>query len=83
VTGTTSRLWRGAPEIDFHTGDGTLYDGRLLHSGQPNTEGTRVLFYVTFKALDADGDLGNEDAHSIDPELFGRGLTLASFLDGP
>ncbi len=58
----------------------TLYDGRLLHAGQPNTQGTRVLFYVSFKAPGADGGLGNEAAHSIDAELFGRGLTLGDFL---
>ena len=58
----------------------TLYDGRLLHAGQPNTRGTRVLFYVSFKAPGADGGLGNEAAHSIDADLFGRGLTLGDFL---
>jgi hypothetical protein len=58
----------------------TLYDGRLLHAGQPNSQGTRVLFYVSFKAPGADGGLGNEAAHSIDAELFGRGLTLGDLL---
>ena len=58
----------------------TLYDGRLLHAGQPNTQGTRVLFYVSFKAPGADGGLGNEAAHSIDADLFGRGLTLGDLL---
>ena len=51
----------------------TLYDGRLLHAGQPNSQGTRVLFYVSFKALGADGGLGNEAAHSIDAELCSGG----------
>jgi hypothetical protein len=58
----------------------TLYDGRLLHAGQPNSKGTRVLFYVSFKAPGADGGLGNEAAHSIDADLFGRGLTLGDLL---
>ena len=58
----------------------TLYDGRLLHAGQPNTRGTRVLFYLTFKAPGADGGLGNEAAHSIDADLLGRGLTLGDLL---
>ena len=58
----------------------TLYDGRILHAGQPNSKGTRVLFYVSFKAPGADGGLGNEAAHSIDADLFGRGLTLGEFL---
>ena len=58
----------------------TLYDGRLLHAGQPNSQGTRVLFYVSFKAPGADGELGNEAAHSIDADLFERGLTLGDFL---
>ena len=39
-----------------------------------------MLFYVSFKAPGADGGLGNEAAHSIDAELFGRGLTLGDFL---
>ena len=34
----------------------TLYDGRLLHAGQPNSRGTRVLFYVSFKAPGALND---------------------------
>ena len=58
----------------------TLYDGRLLHAGQPNSQGTRVLFYLTFKAPGADGGLGNEAAHSIDADLFGRGLTLGDLI---
>ena len=58
----------------------TLYDGRLLHAGQPNSRGTRVLFYVSFKAPGADGGLGNEAAHSIDADLFGRGLTLGDLV---
>ena len=58
----------------------TLYDGRLLHAGQPNSQGTRVLFYVSFKAPGADGGLGNEAAHSIDADLFGRGLTLGDLV---
>ena len=58
----------------------TLYDGRLLHAGQPNSRGTRVLFYVSFKAPGADGGLGNEAAHSIDADLFGRGLTLGDLI---
>ena len=58
----------------------TLYDGRLLHAGQPNSKGTRVLFYVSFKAPGADGGLGNEAAHSIDADLLGRGLTLGDLL---
>ena len=58
----------------------TLYDGRLLHAGQPNSQGTRVLFYVSFKAPGADGGLGNEAAHSIDADLFGRGLTLGDLI---
>ena len=58
----------------------TLYDGRLLHAGQPNSRGTRVLFYVSFKAPGADGGLGNEAAHSIDADLFGQGLTLGDLV---
>ena len=34
-------------------------------------QGTRVLFYVSFKAPGADGGLGNEAAHSIDADLSG------------
>jgi len=70
----------GAEVGVMRAGACTLYDGRLLHAGQPNSEGTRVLFYVSFKAPGADGGLGNEAAHSIDAELFGRGLTLGDFL---
>ena len=70
----------GAEVGVMRAGACTLYDGRLLHAGQPNTRGTRVLFYVSFKAPGADGGLGNEAAHSIDADLFGRGLTLGDLL---
>ena len=70
----------GAEVGAMRAGACTLYDGRLLHAGQPNSKGTRVLFYVSFKAPGADGGLGNEAAHSIDAELFGRGLTLGDLL---
>ena len=70
----------GAEVGAMRAGACTLYDGRLLHAGQPNSKGTRVLFYVSFKAPGADGGLGNEAAHSIDADLFGRGLTLGDLL---
>ena len=70
----------GAEVGVMRAGACTLYDGRLLHAGQPNSKGTRVLFYVSFKAPGADGGLGNEAAHSIDADLFGRGLTLGDLV---
>ena len=70
----------GAEVGVMRAGACTLYDGRLLHAGQPNTRETRVLFYVSFKAPGADGGLGNEAAHSIDADLFGRGLALGDLI---
>lgn len=55
--------------------DASLYDGRLVHGAAQNVAGTRVLFYVTFKRPDAE-HLGNDDAHSMLPEVRHRRLTL-------
>lgn len=51
----------------LHVGEGSLYDGRLLHAGGANdSDEVRVLFYLTFKRADADAEqLANEEAYSL------------------
>eukprot|EP00967_Tisochrysis_lutea_P089089 scaffold126678_cov31-Tisochrysis_lutea.AAC.4 len=60
----------------LQTGEATLYDGRILHCGGPNSsQEMRVMFYLTFRCATADGDeLANEEAHSILSRYRGRFL---------
>jgi len=63
-------------------GEAALYDGRVLHSGGPNSSPERrVQFYATFRRAAADGvGLGNEAAHSLLDEYKGK-HTLGQLLD--
>ena len=72
-------------------GDASVYDSRLLHAGggYPLPAPTvapmppRALLYVTFRHPDADAmALGNEEAHSLRPELRGS-FTLGDLRQGP
>jgi len=45
----------------LRAGEAALYDGRLLHCGGANrSDQLRVLFYVTFRAAEGGGALGDE-----------------------
>ena len=63
----------------LETGECALYDGRLLHCGTAHQgDELRVLFYVTFRHVNADSSLANEAAHSIRDEYKGA-LRLRDF----
>jgi hypothetical protein len=65
-------------------GEATLYDGRVLHCGGPNTsDELRVMFYLTFRRNGADGqELANDEAHSIHARYRGR-FNLGQLVGGP
>lgn len=64
-------------------GEATVYDGRVLHCGGPNTsDELRVMFYLTFRRGAADGqELGNDEAHSIHARYRGR-FNLGQLVGG-